>query len=160
MGLQVRACHLKYLQTDCGTGTMSAMNLILKESLDGVEWEEVAEVYRQAFGHPMNASRIESIFAHSYRTRLAVVDGHAVGGVYAVSDGDLDAAIYGLAVHPDFQRRGIGSALMRSIIGALPSHAAIVLTADAPHLVAMYRKLGFSRLKIAMALRYPLGTTE
>ncbi len=49
---------------------------------------------------------------------------------------------------------------MRSIIESCPPHIAIMLTADEPYLMDFYRKLGFSRLKTAMALRFPEHAVE
>jgi len=134
---------------------MAAMELILKEDLLGVDWDRLAEVYRAAFGGTLDAERTRSIFGRCYLTRIALLDGAEVGGVYALCDGELDAAIYGLAVHPGFHRRGIGTALMRSAIEGLPPQVAVMLTADEPWLVEFYRELGFARLQTAMALRFP-----
>ena len=77
-----------------------------------------------------------------------------MGGVYAFSDGELDATIHGLAVDPDFQRRGVGTQLMKSILSAFPKHIAVLWTAE-EHYQDFYRKFGFQPLKTAMAIGFP-----
>ncbi len=76
---------------------MAAMDVILKADLQGVDWEHLAEVYRTAFNSSLSAQRTRSIFERCYLTRIALVSGAEVGGVYALSDGELDAAIYEVA---------------------------------------------------------------
>lgn len=126
----------------------------IKTDLENVDWEQLALVYRRAFEGIQDAKIIETVFRNSYATRIALLDGKEVGGVYAFSDGILDATIHGLAVHPDFQKRGIGRALMESLLSEFGANIAVLLTAETPHQV-IYRKFGFRPLKTAMALGFP-----
>ncbi len=130
------------------------MSLEIKTDLENVDWEQLALVYRRAFGGIQDAQTIETVFRGSYATRIALLDGREVGGVYAFSDGILDATIHGLAVHPDLQKRGIGRALMESLLSEFGANIAVLLTAETQHQV-IYRKFGFRPLKTAMALRFP-----
>jgi ribosomal protein S18 acetylase RimI-like enzyme len=72
--------------------------------------------------------------------------GRLVGMGRVVGDGGLNYEIVDVAVHPDFQRRGIGyrimELLMRYIHGHAPDSAYVSLLADdgAP---ALYAKFGF-----------------
>ena len=124
-----------------------------------VNWERLAEVYRAAYGSTISVERIRNIFERSFATRIALWDGQIVGGVYAFSDGELDASIHGLATHPDFQKRGIGRALMQSIVAAFEPHMAVLLTTE-PHNENFYRKVGFRPLKGAMAINFPPAQME
>ena len=130
------------------------MDLEIKTDLEDVDWQRLAEVYVAAFNGIQTAELIEKVFTRSFATRIAVLDGLIVGGVYAFSDGELDATIHGLAVHPQFQKRGIGRALMESLMAQFPPHIALLLTAEAAH-QPIYRKLGFRPLKSAMAKGFP-----
>lgn len=130
------------------------MPLYIQNHLEDVDWERLAQVYGLAFGGVQTAVIIEKVFRRSYATRIALLDGQIVGGVYAFSDGELDASIHGLCVHPDFQGRGIGRALMESILEEFGSHMALLLTAEAAH-QPIYRKFGFRPLKTAMAKGFP-----
>ena len=130
------------------------MQLIFQEDLERVDWERLADIYGRAYGNRMPVQRIENIFRRSYVTSLAYLDGQLVGGIYAFFDGELDATIHGLAVVPDFQRRGIGTQLIKSILSAFPKHIAVLCTAEEKY-QDFYRKFGFQRLKTAMTIGFP-----
>lgn len=135
------------------------MELLLKEDLESVDWQQLTDIYGRAYGNKMPVQRIENIFRRSYVTRLAYLNGQLVGGVYAFSDGELDATIHGLAVDPKFQRRGIGTQLMKSILSTFPKHVAVLCTAEEPY-QDFYRKFGFQHLKTAMAIGFPAEQIE
>lgn len=67
-----------------------------------------------------------------------------IGFSRATSDHAFNATIWDVVVHPDFQGRGLGKALMRQVIKKLRSEdiSNITLFAD-PHVVDFYRSLGF-----------------
>jgi GNAT superfamily N-acetyltransferase len=130
------------------------MTLVIKCDLEGVNWERLAHVYAAAFHGFQTAALIETVFKNSYATRIAVLDGVIVGGVYAFSDGVLDATIHGLCVHPLNQRQGIGVALLKSLMGQFGPNVALLLTADET-MQPIYRKCGFRPLTTAMALGFP-----
>ncbi len=134
-------------------------HLTIKTDTDGVDWPRLMTVYRAAYGSDIGEERIRNIFERSWTTRIALWDGLIVGGVYAFSDGELDASIHGLATHPDFQKRGIGRALMESMVAAFEPHIALLLTTE-PHNSSLYRGVGFRPLKGAMAINFPLGQME
>ncbi|BCM91316.1 hypothetical protein IAD21_03186 [Abditibacteriota bacterium] len=135
------------------------MSLEIRADLENVNWEQLAQVYALAFKGVQTADLIERIFRRSYATRIAILDGDIVGGVYAFSDGELDASIHGLCVHPDFQGHGIGRALMESLLETFGPHMALLLTAEQAH-QPIYRKFGFRPLKTAMAKGFPPDDME
>ncbi len=67
-----------------------------------------------------------------------------IGFSRATSDHAFNATIWDVVVHPDFQGKGLGKALMRQIIKKLRSEdiSNITLFAD-PQVVDFYRNLGF-----------------
>lgn len=67
-----------------------------------------------------------------------------IGFARATSDHAFNATLWDVVVHPDFQGKGLGKALMRHVIKKLRSEdiSNITLFAD-PHVVDFYRKLGF-----------------
>ncbi|NJP11656.1 MAG: GNAT family N-acetyltransferase [Leptolyngbyaceae cyanobacterium RU_5_1] len=67
-----------------------------------------------------------------------------IGFSRATSDHAFNATIWDVVVHPDFQNRGFGKALMKHVIKKLRSEdiSNITLFAD-PHVVDFYRRLGF-----------------
>ncbi len=67
-----------------------------------------------------------------------------IGFSRATSDHAFNATIWDVVVHPDFQGKGFGKALMKHVIKKLRSEdiSNITLFAD-PHVVEFYRQLGF-----------------
>ena len=128
--------------------------LTIKSDLHDVDWHRLSEVYRAAYGSTISTEQIRRIFERSWATRIALWEGQIVGGVYAFSDGELDASIHGLATHPHFQRRGIGRALMESIVAEFGPQIAILLTSE-PRNKDFYRRVGFRPLKGAMGVGFP-----
>lgn len=134
------------------------MNIDLKYDLENVDWQEITELNNAAFDASLKPGQFETIFNNSYEICLAVCDGTVVGSVYAISDGVLDATIHGLAVHPDFQKRGIGTRLLKGILARLDS-LSILLTTE-QDFIEYYRELGFKRHTSTMALRFPASELE
>lgn len=67
-----------------------------------------------------------------------------IGFARATSDHAFNATLWDVVVHPDFQGKGLGKALMKYIIKKLRSEdiSNITLFAD-PHVLDFYRNLGF-----------------
>jgi ribosomal protein S18 acetylase RimI-like enzyme len=67
-----------------------------------------------------------------------------VGFSRATSDHAFNATIWDVVVHPDFQGRGLGKALMQQMIKKLRNEdiSNVTLFAD-PHVVDFYKGLGF-----------------
>ncbi len=67
-----------------------------------------------------------------------------IGFARATSDHAFNATIWDVVIHPHFQSKGMGKALMKYIIRQLRSEdiSNITLFAD-PHVLDFYRRLGF-----------------
>lgn len=67
-----------------------------------------------------------------------------IGFSRATSDHAFNATIWDVVVHPEFQGRGLGKALMKQLIKKLRSEdiSNVTLFAD-PHVVEFYKGLGF-----------------
>ncbi|ASC70864.1 putative N-acetyltransferase ycf52-like protein [Halomicronema hongdechloris C2206] len=67
-----------------------------------------------------------------------------IGFSRATSDHAFNATIWDVVVHPDFQGKGLGKALMKQLIKTLRNAdiSNVTLFAD-PHVVEFYRNLGF-----------------
>ncbi|MBW4562980.1 MAG: GNAT family N-acetyltransferase [Mojavia pulchra JT2-VF2] len=67
-----------------------------------------------------------------------------IGFARATSDHAFNATIWDVVVHPDFQSKGLGKALMKYVLKKLRSEeiSNVTLFAD-PHVVDFYRTMGF-----------------
>lgn len=67
-----------------------------------------------------------------------------IGFARATSDYSFNATIWDVAIHPNFQNKGLGKTLMHELIKQLRKNdiSTITLFAD-PHVVNFYKRLGF-----------------
>jgi ribosomal protein S18 acetylase RimI-like enzyme len=78
-------------------------------------------------------------------------DGMLVAAGRAVADGVDCSYICDVAVHPSHQGRGLGREVIERLIAASRGHRKIILYA-VPGKEHFYRRLGFRRMKTAMAI--------
>jgi GNAT superfamily N-acetyltransferase len=85
---------------------------------------------------------------------LGAYDGERlVGFAYVATDGHHHAFLLDPSIHPDYQRRGVGMALVRRAIDAARERGAGVVHVDyEPHLATFYAACGF-RPSAAVRLR-------
>ena len=125
------------------------MNLELKFDCAGVDWSFVSETLRRV-GMASRAPELHrKAFEASHTVVFAYADGQPVGFGRAISDGAYQAAVYEMAVVPEFQKQGIGAQILRAILDRLPG-CNVILYAS-PGKEDFYRKLGLRRMKTGMA---------
>ena len=83
-------------------------------------------------------------FENSLLTLAAYEENRLIGVLRAVGDGQTIVFVQDLLILPEYQRRGVGTALLRELLARYPQVRQIELTADdSPSLLAFYRKTGF-----------------
>jgi len=83
-------------------------------------------------------------FENSLLTLAAYEENRLIGVLRAVGDGQTIVFVQDLLILPEYQRRGVGTALLRELLARYPQVRQIELTADdSPSLLAFYRKAGF-----------------
>ena len=125
------------------------MGIELKFDCAGVDWTFVSETLRRVGMASRSPELLQKAFAASAVVVFAYVDGQPVGFGRAISDGAYQAAVYEMAVVPEFQKQGIGAKIMRAILDRL-SGCNVILYAS-PGKEDFYRKLGLRRMKTGMA---------
>jgi len=78
-------------------------------------------------------------------------EGVLIGAGRAVADGVDCSYLCDIAVHPDFQGRGIGREIIVKLRDLSAGHKKIILYAN-PGKEGLYRKLGFRLMRTAMAV--------
>ncbi|HCN08506.1 MAG TPA: GNAT family N-acetyltransferase [Lentisphaeria bacterium] len=102
------------------------------------------EALRLEVGWDKEAGKYDQILANAWM-HLSVRDrGRLIGYVNVISDGTSNALIADLMVHPSFQRRGIGTAIVRRAISELHTDGVRgVHVTFTPELEPFYRACGF-----------------
>lgn len=84
-------------------------------------------------------------FAGSLCTHCAYDGGRIAGLVRAVGDGASVLCVQDLLVLPEYQRRGLGSRLLRELLARYPDvYQTMLLTDDTPEHAAFYEHAGFT----------------
>ncbi len=91
----------------------------------------------------------QQAFQNSSVTIFAYHGHRLIGFGRAISDGTYQAAVYDLAVNPDFQKQGVGNTILQSILEKLPGYNVILYAS--PGKEGFYSKNGFRKMKTGMA---------
>ena len=85
--------------------------------------------------------------ANSLLTLAAHEEAALAGLIRVVEDGHTIVFVQDILVRPQFQRRGIGSALLQAVLNRYAGVRQIeLLTDDTPETAAFYRSMGFREL--------------
>jgi GNAT superfamily N-acetyltransferase len=126
------------------------MELDVKSDCAGVDWAALTETLKcvgMAYDEPEVHKKA---FEASHTTVFVYHAGRLIGFGRAISDGVYQAAIYDVAVLPEFQGKGVGKRIISAILSRL-SHCNVILY-SAPGKEEFYQTHGFRKMKTGMAL--------
>lgn len=126
------------------------MEIELSFDTAGINWDIVSETLKRVGMAHYPPDVHKRAFEASHTTVFAWHGGHLIGFGRAISDGVYQAAVYDVAVNPEYQGKGVGSAIMESLLTRL-SHCNVILYAS-PGKEGFYTTLKFRRMKTGMAL--------
>jgi ribosomal protein S18 acetylase RimI-like enzyme len=129
---------------------MGAVEVKIKSDCSGVDWKAVSDTLRDVGMAYHEPDVHRKAFENSHTALFAYQGDRLIGFGRAISDGAYQAAVYDVAVIPEFQKQGIGTVILGHIRARLP-RCNIILYA-APGKGGFYEKLGFRRMKTGMAL--------
>ena len=126
------------------------MELDIKNDCSGIDWQLVSDTLRRVgmAYHKPDVQR--KAFENSYAVVFVYKGGEMIGFGRAISDGAYQAAVYDVAVIPEYQRQGIGTEIVKQILARISSCNVILYAA--PGKEGFYRTLGLRKMKTAMAL--------
>ncbi len=126
------------------------MNLVVQRNCLNIDWDlvpKILELVGMGFHEPLvhrkafeNSSSVIFIFDGSL----------LIGFGRAISDNAYQAAIYDVAVLPEYQGKGIGRLIIDTIVQSLPGFNFILYAS--PGKEKFYEKLNFRKLKTGMGL--------
>jgi ribosomal protein S18 acetylase RimI-like enzyme len=126
------------------------MELDIRCDCSGVDWKIVSETLKRvgmAYEEPDVHRRA---FEASHTVVFVYRAAQLVGFGRAISDGVYQGAIYDVAIVPEFQKKGIGTIIIKKILERLP-RCTIILFAS-PGKEDFYKSMNFRKMKTGMAL--------
>jgi ribosomal protein S18 acetylase RimI-like enzyme len=117
----------------------------------GVDWNELSELYRIAPLGNKSADHLKRVYANSMFKCFAYNGATLVGAGRAVADGLDTSYLCDIAVHPGYQGKGLGIAIVEKLKALSAGHRKIILYAN-PGKEGFYARLGFRRMRTAMAI--------
>ena len=126
------------------------MNLRLQIDTANINWDLVVEILQKAGMAYYTAEIHKRAFSNSQVVVFVFDKENLVGFGRAISDGEYQAAIYDVAVIPDFQGKGIGKMIIQTIVEKIPNCNFILYAS--PGKETFYEKENFKRMKTGMAL--------
>lgn len=127
------------------------MPIAWSESLEGVDWNELSELYRLApLGNKM-PSGLRAAFGNSMFRCFVREEGRLVGVGRALADGVDCSYLCDIAVLPSHQGTGLGQQIVERLLQLSRGHKKIILYA-VPGKESFYRRFGFKRMTTAMAI--------
>ncbi len=127
------------------------MDIRFSNVADDINWEALALLYEKApLGPKREPEKLRLAFKNSLLKVFAFDGEILIGAGRALSDGVWRAAIYDVAVLPEYQGRGIGSKLIRNLIQQ--AAVDVITLYAAPGKERFYKQFGFRQMKTAMAI--------
>ena len=127
------------------------MNLVWSHSVEDLDWNELAALYRAApLGNKL-PSALQVAFTNSMFRCFVREDGVLVGVGRALADGTDCSYICDIAVMPSHQGIGLGQQIVSRLVALSAGHKKIILYA-VPGKEPFYKKFGFRRMRTAMAI--------
>lgn len=114
-------------------------------------WEELSKLYKIAPLGRKLPNDLEIVFSNS-KFKCFVYHHNVIVGVgRALADGKDCSYICDIAIHPNYQGRGLGKEIVRNLVRLSQGHKKIILYAN-PGKEGFYAKLGFKKMNTAMAI--------
>jgi len=127
------------------------MPLVWKQSIEGVNWDELSALYRAAPLGDKKPDHLRKVFSNSLFVAFVHDGDRLVGAGRALADGGDCSYICDIAFLPDYQGAGLGKQMVGDLVERSRGHRKIILYA-VPGKEPFYKKFGFLRMKTAMAI--------
>jgi len=127
------------------------MNFEWKNSIEGISWLDLADLYRRAPLGIKDPKALEVAFKNSMFMCFVLSEGNLVGAGRALADGVDCSYICDIAIQPEYQGNGLGNKIISKLITLSANHKKIILY-SAPGKEIFYSKNGFKKMRTAMAI--------
>ncbi|MFH0968878.1 MAG: GNAT family N-acetyltransferase [Methanobacteriota archaeon] len=126
------------------------MDITIQYDCINIDWNQVSDILKAGEMPNFEGEVHKRAFENSYAVVFVFVEDTLVGFGRAISDGTYQAALYDVAVLPEYQGKQIGTVIVNSILNILPQCNFILYSA--PGKEKFYKILNFRKMKTGMAL--------
>jgi GNAT superfamily N-acetyltransferase len=126
------------------------MNLKIQYDCNNIDWNYVSVILKKVGMGYFEGEVHKKAFENSHTVVFVFGEDKLVGFGRAISDGVYQAAIYDVAVLPEYQGKKIGATIINSILKCVPT-CNVILYAS-PGKEKFYEKSNFRKMKTGMAL--------
>ena len=126
-------------------------NIIWKNNTKNIDYQELSNLYKIAPLGNKPSELLEKVFTNSLFKYFLYNDKKLIGVGRALADGADCSYICDVAIHPNYQGKGLGKKIIEKLIEDSKEHKKIILYA-VPDKEPFYAKFGFSKMKTAMAI--------
>jgi ribosomal protein S18 acetylase RimI-like enzyme len=125
------------------------VNLRVQFDCSNIDWDRVSEILRTVGMASFEGKIHKRAFLKSQSVVFVFDSYQLIGFGRALSDKEYQAALYDLAILPEYQGKGIGRMIVHAIVQSLPNCNFILFAV--PGKEGFYEKLNFRRMKTGMA---------
>ena len=125
------------------------MQYRLQDHTSQIPWEDVCRVIGEAGLRARPAEVTQKAFENSYRVVFVFDEERLIGVGRAVSDGVYEAALYDIAVLPQYQGKKLGRLMLEELHKGLQDMNVILYAS--PGKETFYGKFGYRRMRTGMA---------
>jgi ribosomal protein S18 acetylase RimI-like enzyme len=127
------------------------MEITWSYDTDNIQWEMLSHLYEIAPLGIKPVDYLKKVMKNSRYKCFAYNGQQLVGVGRALADGVDCSYLCDIAVHPDFQGKGIGKTIVNKLLELSKGHKKIILYAN-PGRESFYEKMGFKHMTTAMAI--------
>ena len=127
------------------------MNIIWSYDTTNIDWGELSQLYEIAPLGTKSEDYLKKAMDNSLYKCFAFSNTKLIGVGRALADGVDCSYFCDIAVHPDYQGKGIGKSIVKKLLELSEGHKKIILYAN-PGKESFYQKFGFKRMATAMAM--------
>ena len=121
------------------------MNYTIKE-YDCYNEEDILPLYKSVgwVNYTKNPGMLKEAYRHSLKIFAAFLDEKPIGVIRVVGDGFSVVLVQDLLIYPEYQRKGIGTALLRKVMEEYSQvYQLHLMTDNTEKTISFYKSLGF-----------------
>lgn len=126
------------------------MELKIQYNCSNINWNDVSEILKKVGMAYFEGEVHKKAFENSHTVIFVLDDDKLIGFGRAISDGIYQAAIYDVAVLPEYQGKNLGRTIINGILKCIPQCNFILYASPGKEI--FYEKLNFRKMKTGMAL--------